>query len=107
VMNNQSYNNERNRIMSRRGRSWETGRDMVCYLGDPDVNYVKLAAGFDVEGEVVTLPEEIKAAVQRAMKATRDGRPYLLDMHVERTGSLANSTWHPEYSIASLRKRKV
>ncbi len=107
VMNNQSYNNERNRIMSRRGRSWETGRDMVCYLGDPDVNYVKLAAGFDVEGEVVVLPEEIKAAVQRAMKATRDGRPYLLDIHVERTGSLASSTWHPEYSIAAGRNRKV
>lgn len=107
VMNNRSYNNERNRIMTRRGRSYETGRDMVCYLGDPDVNYVKLAAGFDVEGEIVDKPVEIKAAVQRAMQATRDGRAYLLDVHVERTGNLASSTWHPEYSISSLRKRQV
>ncbi|NKB39324.1 MAG: hypothetical protein GKR93_19505 [Gammaproteobacteria bacterium] len=107
VMNNQSYNNERNRIMSRRGRSYETGRDMVCYLGEPDVDYVKLAAGFDVEGEVVALPAQINAAIKRAIKATRDGQPYLLDMHVERTGNLANSTWHPEYSIAATRKRKV
>lgn len=107
VMNNRSYNNERNRIMTGRGRSYETGRDMVCYLGDPDVDYVKLAAGFDVEGEIVNKPAGIKPAVQRAMKATRNGRAYLLDMHVERTGSLADSTWHPEYSISSLRKRQV
>jgi thiamine pyrophosphate-dependent acetolactate synthase large subunit-like protein len=107
VMNNQSYNNERNRIMSRRGRSYDTGRDMVCYLGDPDVNYVKLAAGFDVEGEIVSKPAQIKAAVLRGMKASADGRPYLLDMHVERTGSLANSIWHPEFSIDASRTRKV
>ena len=93
--------------MSRRGRSYETGRDMVCYLGDPDVNYVKLAAGFDVEGEVVSKPAQIKAAVLRGMKASADGRPYLLDMHVERTGSLANSTWHPAYSMDAVRTRKV
>ena len=107
VMNNHSYNNERNRIMSQRGRSYETARDMVCYLGDPDVNYVKLAAGFDVEGEIVNKPEQIKVAIKRAIKTTTDGRPYLIDMHVERTGSLANSTWHPEFSIESLRTRKV
>ena len=106
-MNNHSYNNERNRIMSRRGRAYQTGRDMVCYLGDPDVNYVKLAAGFDVEGEIVEKPAAIRAAIERGMKATADGRAYLLDIHVERTGSLANSTWHPEFSIDSMRTRRV
>jgi len=99
VMNNRSYNNERNRIMMGRGRCYETGRDMVCYLGDPDVDYVKLAAGFGVEGEIVDRPGDIRSAVQRGMKATAEGRAYLLDVHVERTGSLANSTWYPEYSI--------
>ncbi len=107
VMNNRSYNNERNRIVSRRGRAYQAGRDMVCYLGDPDVNYVKLAAGFDVEGEIVDKPEEIKSAVQRGMKATADGRAYLLDVHIERRGSLAESTWHPEYFIDSKRTRSV
>jgi benzoylformate decarboxylase len=104
VMNNLSYNNERNRIMTRRGRSYETGRDMVCYLGDPDVDYVKLAAGFDVEGEIVDKPSQIVPSVQRAMQAIRQDRSYLLDVHIERTGNLATSTWHPEFSVASLRK---
>ncbi|MFT5132577.1 MAG: thiamine pyrophosphate-dependent acetolactate synthase large subunit-like protein [Gammaproteobacteria bacterium] len=107
VMNNFSYNNERNRIMSRRGRSYETGRDMVCYLGDPDVDYVKLAAGFGVDGEIVDKPEEINSAIKRGMKATVEGRAYLLDMHVERTGTLTDSTWHPEYHINAIRTRDV
>jgi thiamine pyrophosphate-dependent acetolactate synthase large subunit-like protein len=107
VMNNRSYNNERNRIMARRGRAYQAGRDMVCYLGDPDVNYVKLAEAFDVQAEEVKKPEDFRSAVQRGMKATAAGRAYLLDVHVERTGSLANSTWHPAYSISSTRSRSV
>ena len=107
VMNNRSYNDERNRILQLRGRSYETGLDMSCYLGDPDVNYAQLAGGFGVEGEVIEDADSIKAAVQRAQSATQEGRPYLLDVHVARTGSLANSTWHPEYHISSLRNRQV
>jgi benzoylformate decarboxylase len=107
VMNNRSYNDERNRILQGRGRSYETGLDMACYLGDPDVNYAQLANGFGVEGEVIEGAGAIKAAVQRAQTATKEGRPYLLDVHIARTGSLANSTWHPEYHISSLRSREV
>lgn len=107
VMNNRSYNNERNRNMQMRSRSFETGQDMACYLGDPDVNYVQLANGFGVEGEIIDDAASIKPAVQRAQKATREGRAYLLDVHVARTGTLASSTWHPEYSISSLRTRAV
>jgi benzoylformate decarboxylase len=107
VLNNRSYNNERNRNMQLRGRSYATGQDMACYLGDPDVDYAGVAKGFGVEGEIIDDAAAIKAAVQRAQQATRDGRPYLLDVHIARTGSLANSTWHPEYRIASLRKREV
>jgi benzoylformate decarboxylase len=101
VLNNQSYNNERNRILAGRGRAYETGRDMVCYLGDPDVDYAAAAGSFGVEGEIVNDPAEIQAALQRAKHATEEGRPYLLDVHVERTGSLATSTWHPEFHIAA------
>ena len=93
--------------MSRRGRSYETGRDMVCYLGDPDVDYVKLAAGFGVDGEIVDKPDDIKSAIKRGMKATVEGRAYLLDMHVERSGTMADSTWHPEYHINAIRTRNV
>ena len=36
VCNNHSYNNERNRIWNTGGKQFQLGRDMTCYLGDPD-----------------------------------------------------------------------
>jgi thiamine pyrophosphate-dependent acetolactate synthase large subunit-like protein len=107
VINNRSYNNERNRIWNDGGRQFATGRDMVCYLGDPDVDYAKVAAAFGVDGEVVTDPAKLREALERAKHTTADGRPYLLDVHVQRDGIGALSEWYPAYSVADLRKRKV
>jgi thiamine pyrophosphate-dependent acetolactate synthase large subunit-like protein len=105
VLNNGSYNNERNRIWSEKSRQFETGRDMVCYLGDPQVSYAKQAEAFGVESEVIKEPEEIKGALTRALRANAADRPYLLDVHVERRGTGASSEWHPPFSIASLRSQ--
>jgi len=107
VLNNHSYNNERNRIWNSAGRQFEAARDMTCYNGDPDVDYAKAASAFGVEGEVVKEPNEIKAALTRAKIATVEGRPYLLDIHIKREGLGAVSEWHPPYSVANLRTRKV
>jgi len=107
VLNNHSYNNERNRIWHYGGRQFQTGRDMTCYLGSPDVDYAKAADAFGVEGEVVKEPDKLKGAIERAKRATADGRPYLLDVHTYRDGIGAASSWHPPYSVADLRQRKV
>jgi thiamine pyrophosphate-dependent acetolactate synthase large subunit-like protein len=107
VLNNHSYNNERNRIWHYGGRQFESGRDMTCYLGSPDVDYAKAAAAFGVEGEVVKEPAALKDAIARARRVIADGRPYLLDVHTWRDGIGAASTWHPAYSVADLRSRKV
>jgi benzoylformate decarboxylase len=107
VLNNHSYNNERNRIWNSAGRQFETARDMTCYLGDPDVDYAKAADAFGVEGEVVKEPAALKAAFDRAKRAMVEGRPYLLDIHIKREGLGAVSEWHPPYSLADLRSRKV
>jgi benzoylformate decarboxylase len=107
VLNNRSYNNERNRIWNSGGRQFKAGRDMTCYLGSPDVDYVKTAGAFGVEGEAVTEPGQIKEALARAKRATVEGRPYLLDVLTQRDGIGAASTWHPPYSLAEARTRKV
>jgi thiamine pyrophosphate-dependent acetolactate synthase large subunit-like protein len=107
VCNNRSYNNERNRIWNVGGRQFQTGRDMACYLGDPDIDYAKIASGFGVEGEIVAEPAQLQPALERAKRATAEGRPYLLDVHIERNGIGATSTWYPPYSVADLRQRKV
>jgi thiamine pyrophosphate-dependent acetolactate synthase large subunit-like protein len=107
VLNNRSYNNERNRIWNSGGRQFKTGRDMTCYLGTPDVDYAKTASAFGVEGETVTEPAQIRPALDRAKRATIEGRPYLLDVLTRRDGIGAASTYHPTYSVADQRTRKV
>jgi acetolactate synthase I/II/III large subunit len=107
VINNQCYNNERNRMLGDGGRQFQTGRDMTCYLGDPAIDFAKLASGLGVEGEVVRDPAMLRPALERAKKATVSGRPYLLDVHVGRDGIGAASDWHPEFTIEALRQRKV
>jgi thiamine pyrophosphate-dependent acetolactate synthase large subunit-like protein len=107
VLNNRSYNNERNRIWNGAGRQFEASRDMTCYNGDPDVDFAKAAGAFGVEGETVTDPAGLQGAFYRAKTATIEGRPYLLDVHIRREGLGAVSEWHPPYSIAELRTRKV
>jgi thiamine pyrophosphate-dependent acetolactate synthase large subunit-like protein len=107
VLNNHSYNNERNRIWNSAGRQFETARDMTCYNGDPDVDYAKAAGAFGVEGETVKEPGELKGAFTRSKAAMVQGRPYLLDIHIKREGLGAVSEWHPPYSLADLRTRKV
>jgi acetolactate synthase-1/2/3 large subunit len=107
VFDNRSYNGPRNRIMYESGRQQDSGKDMTCYLGTPDVDFAKVAAGFGVEGEVVTTPDQVRPAIERAIASTRDGRPYLIDAVVARTGAAADSTWYPKYSVAAARTRKV
>jgi thiamine pyrophosphate-dependent acetolactate synthase large subunit-like protein len=108
VINNMSYNNERNRIWSFIGGAQaKSGRDMTCYNGSPDVDIAKTSQAFGVEAESVKEASGVKAALARALRANTDGRPYLLDIHVQRDGLGAASQWYPPLSVADLRTRKV
>ncbi len=49
-------------------------------LGDPDMDYVSLAAGFGVQARAVRAPEEVGPAVREAFAS---GQPYLLDVLVD------------------------
>lgn len=108
VFNNRSYNNERNRIwIYIGGEQLKHGRDMTCYNGNPDVDFAKASIAFGVEAETVTDPDAIAGALKRAKQANIEGRPYLLDIVVQRNGVGWASTYYPEYSIAASRTRKV
>jgi thiamine pyrophosphate-dependent acetolactate synthase large subunit-like protein len=82
-------------------------KDMACYLGDPVVNFVNIANGFDIDGETVSEPDDLKSAFSRAAAVTSEGRPYIIDAVIARRGKAADSTWHPEISIADHRTKKV
>jgi acetolactate synthase I/II/III large subunit len=107
IYNNRSYNETRERSFAEGGRQVQTGMDMLSYLGDPDVDFAKLAGAFGVPGEQVVTPDQIKPAMKRAIQATRDGKPYLIDALVGRTGHGAELTSYPKLSVADMRSRKV
>ena len=109
VFNNHSYNGTKERALELAGdgRMRATGHIPHYYLGNPDINMVHIAKGFGVEGEMVSTPGDLGPAMARAITATKEGKPYLLDVQVTRTGAWADSPWYPRISIAAERKRSV
>jgi len=106
IFNNRCYNETRARMYAQGGRQSELKKDMLSYLGDPNVDFVSIAGAYNIKGEQVQSREQIKAAMQRAVKSTRDGRPYLIDALVER-GQSGAEAWYPAYSVAKTRTRRV
>jgi len=110
VFNNHSYDGERGRILllSQLAReNKDAWKDMSCYLGNPDINYVDIAKGFGIAGSKLEKPDQIEKVMKRATAATREGRPYMIDASIMRRGLAAESTWHPDISIARDRNIKV
>ena len=98
VYNNHAYGGVHNRGLAAAagGRMVETGHFVQDYLGKPDMNMASIADGFGVAGEVVHSPDDLKAALGRARRATQDGKPYLIDAQVARTGIWADQPWTPD-----------
>jgi benzoylformate decarboxylase len=99
VYNNHAYGGPHSRTIANApsGRMVETGHYMASYLGSPDMNMASIAAGFGVKGEVVSSPDQLKAALQRAKRATLDGKPYLIDVQVARRGiGWTDKPWMPD-----------
>jgi len=69
-----------------------TGHYVGMYLGDPDIDFVKLAESQVVKCEKANTAAEFEAALKRGVKATRDGNPYVLDAEIARIGGGAEST---------------
>jgi len=88
-------------------RMAQTGNYHGLYLGDPDIDFVKLAESQGVRGERVTTASEIAAALKRGTAETRAGKPYLVDVVVGRVGGGAESTWYQKFSVAALQASRA
>ena len=110
VYNNHAYSGPHSRVIEKvpGGRMVQTGHFFHDYLGSPDMDMAWIAKGFGVEGEYAESPAQLKAALERARKATVEGRPYLIDAQVARMGvAWAQKPWTPPIRIAQERTRKV
>ena len=108
IMNNHSYNESRDRNMLNGGVFYEAGKDFNGYLGDPNVEYTKIAEAYGLKGEKVKAASDLPAALQRSLKNMRDGKAVVLDIDIAADGpALSQSTWYQRYSIADIRKKRL
>jgi hypothetical protein len=90
----------------------ETRRSSAPVIGDGAPGIVEtqepvIPKGFRIGGERVEKLSGIKKALANAAAANREGRPYFIDAVMARRGLGAESTWHPDISIARMRAKKV
>jgi Thiamine pyrophosphate enzyme, C-terminal TPP binding domain len=71
IMNNHSYNESRARNMLNGGVLYEAGKDFNGYLGDPDVEYTKIAEAYGLKGEKVKNAGDLASALQRCLRSMR------------------------------------
>jgi len=107
VTNNRSYEETRWQILNHRGRAGQANRDYVSYLGDPDVDFTKLADAYNISGAVVSNSEQLRPAIRQGLRTLRDGRPFMLDVRTRTLGAGAELSWYPDFSLASRRSRRV
>ena len=108
VMNNHSYNESRARNMLNGGTFYEAGKDFNGYLGDPNVEFTKIAEAYGLRGEKVTRAADLAPALQRCLRSMRDGKAVVLDVDVAVDGApISQPTWYQKHSIAEIRKKKL
>jgi thiamine pyrophosphate-dependent acetolactate synthase large subunit-like protein len=100
IFNNGQYQANRLNMVRYKGRMVETGKYLGVHLGHPDVNYVSMADAYGIEGERVEGPRNLAAAIARCKRAMADGRPYLLDIIIERRFEGKDSDWYDFFSVA-------
>ena len=108
ILNNRLYNESRDRNMQNGGHFYEAGRDFDGYLGDPNVEYTKIAEAYGLKGEKVKAAGDLPAALQRSLKSMRDGKAVVLDIDIAPDGPfLSQGTWYQRHSIAEIRKKRL
>jgi thiamine pyrophosphate-dependent acetolactate synthase large subunit-like protein len=107
VWNNHNYQVVRWAQDRYKGRIASSRHYPGMYLGDPDIDFVRLAESQGVKGERVTSGSELEPALKRGIAATREGNSYLIDVVIARYGPGADSTWHDTFKLANLRKHSV
>lgn len=80
VLNNREYRTLKIGFEAMRGDDWHPDKIDSLNLEHPDLDYVKIAGAYGVEGVRVDTPRELERALKQAFSASR---PYLIEVMVE------------------------
>lgn len=108
VCNNRNYQTVRYAYARAKGKMLAADQFLGMHLGDPDIDFVKLAQSQGVDGIKVTTSEELEKALKQGAKETANGNPFLVEVVVrtvrnseEGGGEREASKWHGSYQLAS------
>lgn len=95
IFNNRAYQANRWAINGLRARGATSGHYIGISLDDPDIDHVGIARAYGHDGERVTDPDELPAALARAVAAERAGGTWVLDVVIAKRGPGAEAEdWH-------------
>jgi len=97
IFNNVGYQANRWALTGLKGRAAESGQFIGTSLNDPQIDHVGIAKAYGLDGERVSRPEDLAAALGRAIAAEKNGKAYVLDVIIDRRGGGANADWHEKY----------
>ena len=100
IFNNGEYQANRMNQNTYKGRIYQTGRYVGANIRHPDIDYVKMAGAYDIEGERVSDPDDLASALVRCRRAMQNGRPYVIDARIKRYYEGSDSDWYDFYSVA-------
>ncbi|MBT5074995.1 MAG: thiamine pyrophosphate-binding protein [Kordiimonadaceae bacterium] len=100
IFNNGEYAANRKAQNFYKGRTSQTGEYIGVNLKHPDIKYAKMAESYDIKGERVDNPGDLKAAIARCRAEMARGRPYVLDVRIERFGQGMESEYYDYFSVA-------
>lgn len=93
IFNNQAYQANRWGIASQKGRAVATGHYIGINIDHPVIDHIAIAKGYGADGERVTDPGDLHAALQRAVAAEKRGMTYVLDVAIDKIGPGADAEW--------------
>ena len=97
IFNNIGYQANRWALTGLKGRAVESGRFIGTSLDDPQIDHVGIAKAYGLDGERVSRPEDLAAALGRATAAEKNGRAYVLDVIIDRRGGGADADWQEKF----------
>ena len=97
IFNNLGYQANRWALAGLKGRAAETGQFIGISMDDPQIDHVGIARAYGLDGERVTDPDDLSAALKRALAAEKKGQAYVLDVIIDRRGGGADADWHENH----------
>ena len=103
IFNNGQYQaNRKNQAEHGAHRMKATGKYIGVNLGHPDIDYVAQSKAYGVEAESVSDPNELRGALERCQKAMKEGRPYVVDVRIEKRFEGKDSDYYDFVSVAEM-----